>query len=290
MWPACDDACTGRLCEPCQFGTGVVIEDVDLHVEHWHPLGADEPTPISGPGSSGNRCTEGPHLSLIHEGVKRVEHRIVGEYAARGMVQLADVQVVGVHPAQAVLNRVADALWPEVLGHGPLGTAHGLGVSPVVSHLGGKHHAGAPVGERAADDRLHASIPVPVGRVEQRHAPVKRGMQQTDCLVVAVVTPPPGGERIGTEADFGHGDAGARDFTCAHAARLPMTPDALRCDRSGLSRAAPRRQHPVADHRRPIRPGVTGAGGHIGLVLGVVLARFHQELEEVGHRKPPRLH
>ena len=40
----------------------------------------------------------------------------------------------------------------------------------------------------------------------------------------------------------------------------------------------------------PIRPGVTGAGGHVGLVLGVVLARFHQELEEVGHRKPPRLH
>lgn len=40
----------------------------------------------------------------------------------------------------------------------------------------------------------------------------------------------------------------------------------------------------------PYAPGGTGAGGHVGLVLGVVLARFHQELEEVGHRKPPRLH
>jgi hypothetical protein len=91
-----------------------------------------------------------------------------------------------------------------------------LGVLPCVADAGGDDHAVAPIGESATEYLLHPAVPVAVGRIEQRDPPVDRGMQQAHGLIIAVITPPPGGARLATECQFGHADTRARNLPVSH--------------------------------------------------------------------------
>ena len=124
-----------------------------------------------------------------------------------GPVGLVEVDVVGVEPAQAVLD----------LPHDP--AAGRPAVVRVLAHrrheLGGQHDLVAPALERLADDLLRLAAGVHVGGVDEVDAAVERGVDDLDAVVVVAVAP--GAEHHRPEAVAADLDPGGTERGAFHA-------------------------------------------------------------------------
>ena len=139
--------------------------------------------------------------------------RLVEVDGGVGPVGLVQVDVVGVQPAQAVLDLLHD---PPPRRTPLVGVvAHGR------HELGGQHHAVAPPLERLADDLLGLARRVHVGRVNEVDARIEGGVDDADAVVVVAVAPCP--EHHGSQAVPAHLDPGRAQGRALHQRIAPFT-------------------------------------------------------------------
>ena len=116
------------------------------------------------------------------------EQRVVLDLLHARVVNLPDVDVVGVEALQRLFEREAHELGREVLRDLVLALAFAAVIVQVVAELRREHDLVAPVAERLRELLLAASVAVGIGRVEQRDPQVERLVQQRDGLA-SVISP-----------------------------------------------------------------------------------------------------
>ena len=126
-------------------------------------------------------------------------------------VHLVQVDVVGLQPAQAVLD-LADDPAARVAAH--VGILAHLAV-----RLGGQHHVVPAAAQGLADDLLRLPRRVHVRGVDEVDAAVQRGVDDPDAVLVIGVAP--GAEHHRAEAVGAHLDPGTAERPHPHAVRLP---------------------------------------------------------------------
>src|ERR671931_107988 len=88
------------------------------------------------------------------------------------IVELVQVDVVGLEPLQALLEREPDEVRREVLRALALASASvGVGVE-VIAELGADRHLAAAAGERLSQNGLAPPVAVGVSGIKERHAQI----------------------------------------------------------------------------------------------------------------------
>ena len=141
----------------------------------------------------------------MHE-IGECAERLVDVGAGIGAVDLVQVDVVGVEPAEALLA-LADDPAARVALHVGVG-AH------VAVDLGRQHDVVAAALDRLGDDRLRLTGRVHVGGVDEVDPGVERGVHDVDRLVVVGVAPR--AEHHRPEAERADADPGPADHAVFH--------------------------------------------------------------------------
>ncbi len=152
-------------------------------------------------------------LSLQHQLVQRGEGLLDGCHRV-GRMQLIEVDVVGLQPAQARLDGPPD-VEPAGLCAGRRAVAH---VTGLVAELRRQHERVPTAPKGLAHQLLRPALPaVDVGGVEQRDASIDRRVQDGPGGVEVE----PAAEVVAAEADDGDGETGPAEWSVAHAVSLP---------------------------------------------------------------------
>jgi hypothetical protein len=196
---------------------------LDLALEQAVPvLRADERGQVAGPG--------GPvgvgDLPTGEVGVAQVAHlaradqvveggqRLLDRGGRVGLVQLVEVEVVGLEPAQRGLDRAHDVP-PGAAG------AEVVAVDPLHVHaeLGGQHDVVAPALEGGAEQLLRGAVrgAVDVRGVEQRYPGVERRIDDLAGAVRVELA----AEVVAADADNGHDQARRTQSAVAHLCHRP---------------------------------------------------------------------
>ena len=185
------------------------LEAVDLALAHGH-LALFEPADVGAEGDA-----EVADLALELELLEGFEQLVALQGTDAGVVDLVEVDVVGVEAAEALLAGELDELAVELLG--PLAVAvAGSRVVDVVAELGGDDQVVAPVAEDAGQDLLAVAVAVGIGGVEEVDAQLHRVFQQGGALGVLQPPPPVGGDGPDAEAHLGQDQIGARQLSESH--------------------------------------------------------------------------
>ena len=139
------------------------------------------------------------YLPLFDQVVQRVEDLVVLDGADARVVELVQVDVVGLQPDEALLTSVADEFGRVVLRALRVSLPGGVRVE-VVAELGGDHDVVALLPQRLGQDSLSVPDAVGVSRVEEVDAEVVSLLQEVDALVLVYLPPPVGAHSPEAEA------------------------------------------------------------------------------------------
>lgn len=115
------------------------------------------------------------------------------------VVQLKDVDPVGLQALERLIHREPEKLRGEVLGDLTLPLALFTVVVEVVANFGGNHDLIALVGKRLRNQLFTPAVAVGVGCVVEVDAQIESLAHQRDGFVVGELAPPPGGDRPQTK-------------------------------------------------------------------------------------------
>ena len=142
-----------------------------------------------------------PHLARLHQIRQGLQH-LVGRHAGGVVVQLVQVDVVGLKPLQAGLAMLDDAL------------PHGLTLgSPGQVELGGQHPVVATPSQRLADVRLALALPVSDGGVDEINAQLARPLNAAHGLLGCQ---PRRAEGVAAQPNDGNAQIGGTQGTVLH--------------------------------------------------------------------------
>ena len=133
-----------------------------------------------------------------------------------GVMDLVEVDVVGVQAAEALFAGKADKVRVELLGAFLMADARGELVVEVVAELGGDDQVVAAVAEDFGQDFLAVALAVGVGGVEEVDAQVEGVFEEGGALFLGDFAPPSGGDGPDAEAYCGKGEVGAGELPVVH--------------------------------------------------------------------------
>ena len=177
-------------------------------------------------------CADFPFL---HELVHQFPQRVVLDLRHADVVELQDVDVVGVKALQRLFHRLADEGDGKVLRDFALALALVAVVVKIVADLGRNHDLVALFGERPGDELLAVAVAVGISGIEKRDAEIERLVHERDRLAFREVAPPAGRDGPKSKTDFRDAKVGLRQCAKFHAPTLGQ--------RSAPGKAARPRSH-----------------------------------------------
>jgi hypothetical protein len=196
------------------------------------------------------RRAVGTNLTFDHELLHQLPEGVVLHLRHADIVELQNVDVIGLEPRERLVHRLANERHGEILRNLALAPPFVAVVVKIVADLRRDHDLLALVREGLRDQFLAVAVAVGIGRIKKRDAQVERLVHQTDRLALGECAPPAGGNRPKTETDFRDANIGLRQRAKFHGFTLSHPPAAGKIARQ-LVETTPGNRAPLIKKRIP---------------------------------------
>ena len=141
-------------------------------------------------------------LTLVFQFLEGFENLVLFDGLNARVVQLVEVNVVGLQPSQGLLAGEAYELRLELLRPLLVADARRGLVVDVIAELGGDDHLVPAMAHELGEDFLAVTVAVGVGGVEEVDAQLERLFEQLAARLLGDAAPPVGGYGPNAEADL----------------------------------------------------------------------------------------